>query len=200
MGKLIVVVGATGVGKTALVKALNKQGLFSVGLEQHAERPFQQVFKADPHYALPNQLDYLLMRAEQEQLLRQSPRTGLMDGGLEMDFHGFTCLFRYHEWLTEAEFDLCERFYKLIRSFLPPPDLIIYLTASPDVISHRLASRKRINIADPGDIPKLSSLLDNWVSSLPPDHLIKLDVSENDYGYRQLLPSLLNRLHPYYSF
>ncbi len=199
MGKLIVVVGVTGVGKTALVKALIKQGLFSVGLEQHTERPFQQGFKADPHFALPNQLDYMMLRAEQEQLLRQSPYTGLMDGGLEMDFHGFTCLFRSHDWLTEEEFYLCERFYKLIRSFLPTPELVIYLTASPHVISHRLARRKRINIADQGDTLKLSSLLDNWVSSLPPDHLIRLDVSENDYGYKKLLPSLLNRLHPYYS-
>ena len=93
MGKLIVVVGSTGVGKTTLVRALCKQGLFVTGLEEHNEQPFQRILKTDARYALANQLDYLLLRAEQERHLRQSPQTGLMDGGLEMDFHGFTRLF-----------------------------------------------------------------------------------------------------------
>jgi deoxyadenosine/deoxycytidine kinase len=100
MGKLIVVVGYTGVDKTALVRALCKQGPFVAGLEEHNERPFQRVFKTDARYALANQLDYLLLRTEQELLLRQLPQTGLMDGGLEMGFHGFTRLFHARTWLT----------------------------------------------------------------------------------------------------
>jgi len=198
MGKLIVIVGSTGVGKTALVRALCKQGSFVAGLEDHNERPFQRVFKTDARHALANQLDYLMLRAEQEHLLRQSPQTGLMDGGLEMDFHGFTRLFHARAWLTDAEFDLCKRFYELVRAHQPPPDLVIHLTASPEVIARRLAARKRINVAAAEDIPQLDSLLDEWLSTLTPDHLLRLDVSENDFGYRRLLPSLLNTLHPFY--
>ncbi|HEX7541875.1 MAG TPA: hypothetical protein VF352_07075 [Anaerolineales bacterium] len=93
MGKHIVVGGSTGVGRTSLVRALCKQGPLVAGLEEHNERPFQHVFKTDAHYAHANQLDYLLLRALQEALLRQSSQTGLMDDGLEMDFHGFTRLF-----------------------------------------------------------------------------------------------------------
>ncbi len=198
MGKLIVVVGSTGVGKTALVRALCKQGLFVAGLEEHNERPFQHIFKTDARYALANQLDYLLLRAEQERLLRQSPQTGLMDGGLEMDFHGFTRLFHARGWLTEAEFDLCKRFYELVRAHQPPPDLVIHLTAKPEVIARRLARRKRINVAAAEDIPQLDSFLGEWLSSIAPDHLLRLDASENDFGYRRLLPSLLNTLRPFY--
>ena len=199
MGKLIVVVGNTGVGKTALVQALCNQGLFVSGLEEHTERPFQRVFKTDARYALANQLDYLLLRAEQERLLRQSPQTGLMDGGLEMDFHGFTRLFHARAWLTDHEFELCKRFYEFVRTYLPPPDLIIHLTASPEVTARRLASRKRINIAAAVDIPLLDSFLGDWLSTLTPDRLLRLDVSEIDYGYRRLLPSLLITLRPFQS-
>jgi deoxyadenosine/deoxycytidine kinase len=198
MGKIIAVVGTTGVGKTALVRALCKQGPFITGLEQHKERPFQQVFKANSYYALPNQLDYLLLRAEQEHLLRQSEKTGLLDGGLDLDFHGFTHLFHSRGWLTKPEFNLCNRFYKLIRLYLPPPDLIIHLTARPEVILRRLARRKRINIADPEDILNLDSFLDTWLSTISRDHLLELDVSENDFGYRHLLPTLLPKLYAYY--
>lgn len=197
MGNLIVVVGSTGVGKTSLVRALCKQGLFVSGLEEHNERPFQRVFKIDSSYALANQLDYLLLRAEQEQLLRQSQQPGLMDGGLEMDFHGFTQLFHARGWLTDAEFDLCKRLFELIRTQQPPPDFVIHLTANPEVISRRLASRTRINIAAAEDMLQLDSFIYNWLSTLDPNHLLRLDVSENDIGYRRLLPKLLSALRPF---
>jgi deoxyadenosine/deoxycytidine kinase len=154
--------------------------------------------KTDARYALANQLDYLLLRAEQELLLRQSPQTGLMDGGLEMDFHGFTRLFHARTWLTDAEFDLCKHFYELVRSHQPPPDLIIHLTARPEIICRRLETRKRINIAAAEDAPQLDYFLGEWLSTLTPDHLLRLEVSENDFGYQHLLPSLLNTLHPFF--
>ena len=93
MGNLIAIVGASGVGKTSLVHALNKASNFAVAYEQHNERPFQVLFQQDARYALANQLDYLLYRAEQEKELRASPKIGLIDGGLDLDFHGFTRLF-----------------------------------------------------------------------------------------------------------
>ncbi len=197
MGKIIAVVGTTGVGKTALVRALCKSGSFAAALEQHRERPFQQGFKANPNYALPNQIDYLMLRAEQEVLLRQSEQTGMVDGGLDLDYQAFTHLFHVRGWLTNSEYNLCKRFYKFIRAYLPPPDLIIHLTISPEVILRRLEGRKRINIADPKDIHKIAAYLDGWLSTISPDRLIRLDVTEDDPGYRQLLPALLPKLSSY---
>jgi deoxyadenosine/deoxycytidine kinase len=197
MGRIIAVLGTTGVGKTAMVRAICKQGSFAAGLEQHKERPFQEGFKTNPTFALPNQIDYLLLRAEQEQMLRQSAQTGLVDGGLDLDYHGFTHLFYSRGWLSRREYNLCTQFYEFIRTYLAPPDLIIYLTAHPEVIHQRLANRRRINIADPRDIQKLASYLDGWLSTIPPERVMRLDVSEDDPGYRHVLPSLLPRLHEY---
>ena len=92
MSKLIAIVGVSGVGKTALVQALAKAHPFATAYEQHAERPFQALFKNDSRYAFANQVDYLLLRAEQEKTLRASTQIGLIDGGLDLDFHGFTRL------------------------------------------------------------------------------------------------------------
>jgi hypothetical protein len=92
---------------------------FIAGLEEHNERPFQRVFKKAVRYALANQQDYLLLRADQEHFMCQLPKTGLMDGGLEMDFHGFTYLIHTRAWLADAEFDLCKRFYELVRAHQP---------------------------------------------------------------------------------
>ena len=47
MNKLIEVIGVSGVGKTAFVRALAKEGNFRTAYEEHAERPFQTLFKND---------------------------------------------------------------------------------------------------------------------------------------------------------
>lgn len=194
MGKLIVVVGSTGVGKSSLAHALCQQTNFTPTLEGHAARPFQLLFKADPRYAFANQLDYLLLRAEQEQTIRSGGATGVMDGGLEMDFHGFTRLFHIRGWLTDEEFDLCRRFYLLTRSLLPPPDLVIHLTALPEIITARLASRDRINIASARDITLLDTFLGEWLATLEPERILNLDVSTDDPTYGIVLPCLIKKI------
>ena len=65
MGKLIVVVGNSGVGKSTLTEALCAAEDFATGMEEHIARPFQALFKNDRAFALANQIDYLLLRAEQ---------------------------------------------------------------------------------------------------------------------------------------
>lgn len=194
MNKLIAIVGASGVGKTSLVRALSRAGNFVVAYEQHAERPFQSLFKQDSHYALANQLDYLLYRAGQERELRSASLPALVDGGLDLDFHGFTRLFHARGWLNDSEFDLCRRFYELARRFLPPPDLVIHLTANEEIIRERLASRRRINIASAEDIALLNSFLEEWLADVPAEQSLRLDVSNEDLTFAGSLPRILARL------
>ncbi len=189
MAALIAVIGNTGVGKTTFVRTLAASAPFITGLEQHTERPFQALFARDPRYALPNQIDYLLLRAEQERALRRDPRPALVDGGLDLDFHGFTRLFHARGYLNDDEFDLCRRLYHLLRAFLPPPDLIIHLTAPPDVILRRLERRNRINIARPEDLNILASLLDEYIRTLNPDRVLHIDTSADDLAIYDRLTS-----------
>ncbi len=194
MGKLISIVGVSGVGKTSLVQALSATGNFEIAYEQHEERPFQVLFKQDPSYALVNQLDYLQHRAEQEFDLRSGPRPGLIDGGLDLDFHGFTRLFHANGWLSDPEFDLCRRIYTLTRDLLPPPDLIVHLTAPAPVVRQRLASRNRINIASEQDAELLDQFLKDWLETLPQNQKMHLVVSDEDLDYSRSVEMILARL------
>jgi deoxyadenosine/deoxycytidine kinase len=194
MNKLIVIVGPSGIGKTTLARALCEKHDFAIAYEQHEDRPFQKLFKQDPKYALANQMDYLLYRAEQERELRNSDKTALMDGGLDLDFHGFTRLFHAHGWLTDEEFDLCRRFYEHTRNLLPPPDLIISLSTTAQTISQRLASRNRINIASSEDASVVNSFIEEWLTSISPLQLLRLDISEELSDYPQSTLAILKRL------
>lgn len=194
MNQLIAIVGASGVGKTALAHALAKTGLFVSAYEQHEERPFQSLFKADARYALANQIDYFLLRAEQEKNLRASPKIGLIDGGLDLDFYGFTRLFHSRNLLTHPELDLCRRVYNYIRETLPPPELIVRLKADEETVAGRLSARERINIASADDTAVFTSFLDEWLESIPNEQLLQLDVSNEDVNYNRSVEKILNRI------
>jgi deoxyadenosine/deoxycytidine kinase len=209
MGKLIAIVGASGVGKTALVSALAKARApekhrdyseyyaieaFETAYEQHTQRPFQTLFKNDSRYALANQIDYFLLRAEQEKNLRASPRIGLIDGGLDLDFYGFTRLFHKRCLLTDPEFDLCRRVYEFIREYLPRPELTIRLRAEESTVAGRLSTRDRINIVSAEDNSLFNTFLDQWLVSIPSDQLLELDVSNEPLGYERSVSIILDRI------
>jgi deoxyadenosine/deoxycytidine kinase len=197
MNKLVTIVGASGVGKTALVRALSETGQFATAYEQHAERPFQALFKEDARYALANQVDYFLLRAEQEWTLRGTrigSATGLMDGGLDLDFHGFSRLFHRRGLLLDAELDLCRRLYEFIRASQPPPELIVRLWADEATVAERLSGRQRINIASADDTDLFNSFLDAWLASLPAEQVLSLEVTDETLEYEESVKIILEHL------
>jgi deoxyadenosine/deoxycytidine kinase len=197
MNKLVSVVGASGVGKTALVHALSRTGQFTTAYEQHAERPFQALFKENARYALANQVDYFLLRAEQEWTLRGTrigSAAGLMDGGLDLDFHGFSRLFHRRGLLPDAELELCRRLYEFIRASQPPPELIVRLWADEATVAGRMSRRQRINIASAEDTVLFNSFLDEWLALLPAGQVLSLDVTNETLEYEQSVKSILEHL------
>ena len=191
MGRLIAIMGNTGVGKSTLARQLCRLRDFTTGLEQHAERPYQRLFAQAEHssadqkrYALANQVDYLLLRAEQEQAIRESALDGITDGGLEMDFYIFTRLFQHKGYLDPADFALCERLYNLLRKTLPVPDLIIYLDAPLELISQRFAQRGRpLEIARLADLELIQGLLQEWQRAWKASPILTVDASVDDPGF-----------------
>ena len=183
MNRLVTIIGPSGVGKTALVRTLAGTGQFETAFEGHAERPFQGLAKQDARYLLPNQMDYLLLRAEQEYQLRAASRTGLMDGGLDLDFHGFTRLFLDRNLLQQEEFELCRRFYLFVRELLPYPELIVRLRADEETVAERLSGRKRINIASAEDTALFNSYLDEWLAEMPSESILELEVTRESLEY-----------------
>lgn len=197
MGKLITVVGPSGVGKTTFVHALVSAYPFETAFENHAERPFHALVQQDARYALANQIDYLLLCAEQERQLRASARIGLMDSGLDQDFHGFTRLFHRRGLLSDSELDLCRRLYSALRGALPSPELVVHLCADEGTIASRLSVRDRINIARAEDAAQFNTLLREWLASIPPPQVLEIDVSQEPPDYARSVSIVLRHIQPW---
>ena len=198
MGLLIAIIGNCGSGKTTLARLICRQLGYYQLLEQHAERPFQAAFMHDQgrrRQALPNQVDYLLLRADQERTIRQARGVGVVDGGLDQDFYVFTRLFHTKGYLDQAEFDLCQRLYRLLRQLLAPPDLILRLDAPLDALRQRRSQRSRaLDIVSDADLPLIDGLLADWLQADPPAApLIEVDASAGDH-FASVLPDLKDRI------
>jgi deoxyadenosine/deoxycytidine kinase len=118
-----------------------------------------------------------------------------MDGGLEQDFFVFTRLFYRRGYLTEAEYRLCEQLYRFIRQELPPPDLIIRLTAPLEVVAARYAWRSRsLEIARIEDLAEIELLLDDWLGGHTGSPVLAVDASKDDPGYARAIGEVLQHL------
>lgn len=193
MGRVISIVGNSGVGKTTLARKLCELGGFAGAYEQLQERPFQELFSNDRRrYGLPNQIDFLTYRAEQEWAIRQNPKDGVIDGGLDLDYQVFTRLFYQKGFLTEAEFELCSRVYRLVRAILPPPDLIVRMSAPLPVLVERFTQRGRtLEITTLADLEVLQKLLDEWLETQSSARLLNIDTSTEGRDYVELSARLL---------
>ena len=185
MGRLISVVGNTGVGKTTLVNQICEISPMTRCLEQLGERPFQELFMLHhQRYALVNQIDFLLFRSEQELEIRRSDKTGILDGGLDQDFNVFTRLFWQRVYLNGDEFGLCERAYLLLREIQPAPELIVWLKAPITVIAERFKQRDRgLGIATLEDLEAIDVLLEEWLSGFKLSPVIEIDTTTEGVHY-----------------
>src|SRR5512136_2937983 len=138
----IAIEGVIGVGKTTLARLLRPMLEAEILLEIFEENPFLSDFYADrERYAFQTQIFFLLSRYHQQrrtvaELLGQSENV-IADYTFEKD-----ALFARIN-LKGDELEMYYRVHEALAEKIIPPDLIIYLRASTEVLMQRIASRDR---------------------------------------------------------
>src|ERR1700730_14269409 len=135
--RFIVIEGPLRVGKTTLARVLAER--------LHARRIYDcedntflaDFYNAKPGSALRAQMYFLIERRKRlsEALAVEAPGPLLSDFLMEKDriFANIN--------LDDEELKLYERYYEALTADIPAPDLVIYLQASPEVLSARIAKK-----------------------------------------------------------
>ncbi len=192
MAKLIAVLGNVGVGKTTFAQRLCAATSYSLAREDHADRAFHHALALGDHTAaLANQIDYLLVRAEQEATIRNGDTAGVLDGGLEQDMFVFTRYFAHKNLLTPPEYALCQRLYQFTRRALPQPDLLIFLHAPVEVLMERYTRRQRtVEVIQRADIALLERFVQDGLNALATVPTLRVDASADDPTFATTLVAL----------
>lgn len=138
----IVIEGCIGAGKTSLAKRLAADFNAELILERFTENNFLPKFYKDPaHYAFPVEMTFLTDRYAQLKNLLSSRDlfTDLVIGDYFIDK---SILFAKNN-LPSDEYKLFRNVFDILASFLPKPDLILYLYNDIPHLLHNIAQRGR---------------------------------------------------------
>ncbi len=138
----LVIEGNIGSGKTSLAKIIASKYNRIPVLEEFADNTFLPQFYKDPdRFAFPLELSFLAERYRQlKKLLSEAGQSGQ---AIVSDYLFDKSLVFASVNLREEELELYRRFYDIIHSFLPRPDLVVYLHKSIPHLQHNIKKRGR---------------------------------------------------------
>src|SRR5581483_8228430 len=144
MKAYVVVAGNIGVGKSTLVKIMHERLGWEPFYEAVVENPYLADFYADmPRWAFHSQLFFLTRRLQAHHQLLLRPGIVVQDRSVYEDAEIFARnLFRQGQ-MSERDYATYCELYEVLKLFLPPPQLVVYLQASVEVLLKRIALRGR---------------------------------------------------------
>ena len=191
--RFIVIEGPLRVGKTTLAKILAER-LHARRIYDCEDNPFlADFYREKPGSALRAQMYFLMERQKRvrEALAVEAPGPVLSDFLMEKDriFANLN--------LDDEELKLYERYYEAMTADVPPPDLVIYLQAKPEVLRARLekkASRDETQISLEY-IEEVARAYEHFFFRYAASDLLVINTSEIDFVERsEDLQLLLRRL------
>ena len=189
----IVVEGPIRVGKSTLAKVLAEQ-LHARRIFDTDDNPFLMDFYDEkPGSAFRAQMYFLFERHRRllETRPEDNPAPIVSDFLFEKDK-----IFAYLN-LDNEELKLYERYFAVFAPSVPPPDLVIYLQAKPDVLRKRVSKK-----GDPAEtqispeyVEAVANAYEHFFFRYSGSNLLVVDTSEIDFVERnQDLQELLRRL------
>jgi len=160
----IAIEGVIGVGKTTLARLLEPVFDAELLLEVFEENPFLSDFYADrARYAFQTQIFFLLSRYHQQ---RRAIPDILQRRSLISDYTFAKDSLFARINLSGDELEMYKRVHEALAEKIVPPDLLVYLRASSEVLIRRIATRDRSyeRNMDRGYIEQLNQAYEDFFS------------------------------------
>ena len=140
----IAISGNIGVGKTTLCRMLAKKFKWSPLFEAVDNNPYLDNFYEDmQRWSFNLQVFFLNSRFRQVQEIIKSKKTIIQDRTIYEDAYIFAPNLQSMGLMTSRDYDNYLDLFKLMESFVSPPDLLIYLRSDIPSLVARIQSRGR---------------------------------------------------------
>ncbi|MEO8396447.1 MAG: deoxynucleoside kinase [Chloroflexota bacterium] len=182
--QFIAIAGNIGVGKSSLTHLLSDSFGWEPFYEAAAENPYLADFYADmKHWSFHSQVFYLGKRLEHHRQLIDYPGSVVQDRTVYEDAEIFARNLSVQGQMSERDYDAYRRLYRAVSSFLPPPDLIVYLRASvPTLLEHirRRGNDYERSIA-PAYLEQLNLLYEAWIGDWTACPIVTIEMDGMDF-------------------
>ncbi len=192
----VVISGNIGAGKTSLSQIISKEMGFSVYFEDfHSNLFLKEYYKDMKRWAFATQMNFLALRYEQlvhHVLLSKIP--AVLDRSIYEDREVFAKALHEDGLMTDAEWTVYDKMYRLMVDNLPTPNLMIYLEKTVDELLRNIAKRGR----DFEKIPReyLKSLDKRYKNFYANWHFPKIKITTDIYEDKEaILQKIQNALY-----
>jgi len=180
----IAIAGNIGSGKTTLTSLLSKHYKWEAHYEDADENPYLNDFYNDmQRWSFNLQVYFLNNRFSQVQEFRNSKKNVIQDRTIYEDAYIFAPNLHAMGLMTSRDFESYFSLFKLMESFIQPPDLLIYLRASIPALVDQISSRGReyeesIRL---DYLKRLNERYEAWISTYEEGKLLIIDVDNTNF-------------------
>jgi len=166
--KFVAVAGNIGVGKSTLVGMLCKRLKWQPFYEPQAQNPYLADFYQDMRaWSFHSQIFFLTHRLKMHLRLIDHPTSVIQDRTVYEDAEIFAQNLYQQGAMSKRDFQTYNELYQVMKDFLPPPDLVVYLRASESTLHQRIVKRGRSfeREISPAYLKQLNVLYESWVEA-----------------------------------
>jgi len=184
MKKFVAVAGNIGVGKSTLVTMLCERLGWKPFYEPVAENPYLADFYREMRsWAFHSQIFFLTHRLRAHRQLQEHPTSVIQDRSIYEDAEVFAFNLYRQGLLGERDYGTYRELYSVMTEFLTPPDLLIYLRASPETLISRIDKRGRDyeRKIQPEYLSQLNELYESWITNFNLCPVLAVPADDLDY-------------------
>ncbi len=180
----IAICGNIGSGKTTLTQKLAKHYGWTPLVESVEDNPYLRDFYADmERWAFHVQIYFLNSRFKQVNEIRDSGRTTVQDRTIYEDAYIFAANLHKSGFINDRDYKSYLDIFQSMINMVPPPDLLIYLSADIPKLVRQIEMRGRdYEYAIRLDYLKnLNAHYEEWISGYRLGKLLTIDVNHLDF-------------------
>jgi deoxyadenosine/deoxycytidine kinase len=178
------VAGNIGVGKSTLVEMVSRRLGWEPFYEAVGENPYLSDFYQDMRaWSFHSQIYFLARRLRHHRELLDHPGSVVQDRSVYEDAEIFACNLYRQGNIGQRDYNTYRELYEVLTSFLPPPDLVIYLRASVETLARRIGARGRDyeRRISPAYLAQLNELYEAWISAFTLCPVLTVPADDLDY-------------------